>query len=259
QRRDFTVNALYADRSGEVRDPVGGLPDLAERRFRFIGDAEARIREDYLRILRFFRFFAWYGEELDAEGLAACAALGEGLASLSAERVTAELLKLLSAPGPAPAVAAMEQAGLLSRVLPGASSSGLGPYVHLEPSLDPIARLAALGGDTALLKLSRDEARRLRAYGEMKGWERVSLMGYRHGADMGRRGAALRAAALERELVPKELDAVARGADAVFPVRAADLPMELEGPEIGKALNRLETAFIASDFTLSKSELLALL
>ncbi|MEL7116540.1 MAG: hypothetical protein AAGP08_13320 [Pseudomonadota bacterium] len=98
-RRDFTMNAIYATRAGCLVDPLGGLADLVARRVRFIEDAEQRIREDYLRILRFFRFFAHYGDPadgLDAEGLAACAALSDGLERLSKERIGAEMLKLLS-------------------------------------------------------------------------------------------------------------------------------------------------------------------
>jgi tRNA nucleotidyltransferase/poly(A) polymerase len=101
ERRDFTINALYADANGTVIDLVGGLTDLEGRTLRFIGDPEQRIREDYLRILRFFRFFAWYGSgRPDAEGLKACARLKDGLEQLSAERVWSELKKLLSAPDP---------------------------------------------------------------------------------------------------------------------------------------------------------------
>ncbi|MEL6700687.1 MAG: CCA tRNA nucleotidyltransferase, partial [Pseudomonadota bacterium] len=104
QRRDFTMNALYAQPDGGVRDPVGGLADLAARRVRFIGQAEDRIQEDYLRILRFFRFHAWYGADaIDADGLAACAAHTDGIARLSKERITAEMAKLLAASDPGPA------------------------------------------------------------------------------------------------------------------------------------------------------------
>jgi poly(A) polymerase len=114
RRRDFTVNALSLDRAGVVHDPCGGLDDLAARRIRFIGDAQTRIREDYLRILRFFRFHARYGRGApDAEGVGACVEGRGGLAGLSRERVRAELMKLLVAPGAAPALRAMAEAGLL--------------------------------------------------------------------------------------------------------------------------------------------------
>ena len=147
-RRDFTMNALYADGRGQVIDPLGsGLADAKQRHVRFIGHPEDRIREDYLRILRFFRFTAVVGDPdlgLDAEGLAACAALAEGIDGLSRERIGAEMRKLLSAGDPAPAVSAMAQAGLLARVLPGADARALAPLVHLEAGLSPdwLRRLA---------------------------------------------------------------------------------------------------------------------
>ncbi|WP_108261509.1 FCD domain-containing protein [Mangrovicoccus ximenensis] len=118
-RRDFTMNALYAEADGSVVDPLGGLPDLRAGRVRFIGSAEQRIAEDYLRILRFFRFTAWYGSDgPDADGLAACAALAEGLERIAAERKGQEMKKLLAAPDPAPALATMEQGGVLERAGP---------------------------------------------------------------------------------------------------------------------------------------------
>ncbi|MGB3406471.1 MAG: CCA tRNA nucleotidyltransferase, partial [Jannaschia sp.] len=122
-RRDFTMNALYARADGTVIDPLEGLADLRAGVVRFIGDPVERITEDYLRILRFFRFTAWYGDPatgLQPEGLAACAEHADGLARISAERIGQEMCKLLGAADPAPAVAAMARAGILARVLPGA-------------------------------------------------------------------------------------------------------------------------------------------
>lgn len=121
-RRDFRLNALYADAAGTVFDPTGGgLEDAAAGRIVFVRWAETRIREDYLRILRFFRFYAWYGRgEPDAVGLAACAKLKGGMAQLSAERVSKEMLKLLTAPDPRAAVRAMAETGVLAQVLPQA-------------------------------------------------------------------------------------------------------------------------------------------
>ncbi len=135
-RRDFTMNALYAQADGTVVDPLDGLPDLRARHVRFIGDPAARILEDYLRILRFFRFTAWYGDPalgLDAEGLAACAACIDGLDRISAERIGAETCKLLAAPDPAPVVAAMARSGILARILPGADATALPLFVHSAP------------------------------------------------------------------------------------------------------------------------------
>ncbi|MFC5388428.1 CCA tRNA nucleotidyltransferase [Brevundimonas bullata] len=118
-RRDFRLNALYADADGVILDPTGqGFDDAMAGRIVFVGEPEGRIREDYLRILRFYRFYAWYGRGApDAAAVAACAALAEGVEQLSAERVSKELLKLLAAPDPRPAGRLMDAAGVLRRVL----------------------------------------------------------------------------------------------------------------------------------------------
>jgi poly(A) polymerase len=151
ERRDFRLNALYADPDGTLYDPTGGgLADVHAGRIIFVGDAETRIREDALRILRFFRFIAWYGRgEPDAAGLAACAALRDRIASLSAERVSAELLKLLTAEDPRGVVRLMAQTGVLGVVLPEAV--GLDRFerlVTIETEMlfteDTLLRLAAL-------------------------------------------------------------------------------------------------------------------
>jgi len=167
QRRDFRLNAIYADRSGALFDPTGaGVADARAGRIVFVGDAAMRVREDYLRILRFFRFFAWYGDGApDAAALAACAALRDGLASLAAERVTKELLKLLAAPDPRPAVALMSQTGVLAKILPGADElSVFEAMVGIDA--DPLLRLAALAprdaaGTASALRLSNAQRDRL--------------------------------------------------------------------------------------------------
>ena len=160
-RRDFRLNALYADAKGTVFDPTGGgLEDAAAGRIVFVGEAETRIREDYLRILRFFRFYAWYGREApDAVGLAACGALKAGMDRLSAERVSKELLKLLAAPDPRPSVRAMQDSGVLTQVLPDVQ-----PLALFEAlcglSNDPVLRLSAL--------LPTDEAAVVRIAGALR-------------------------------------------------------------------------------------------
>ncbi len=261
-RRDFTMNALYARADGTVLDPLGGgLADLAARRVRFVGDATARIREDYLRILRFFRFHAQYGDAtagIDPEALAACAAGADGMDKLSAERITAELRRLLAAPDPAPAVAAMAQAGVLAHVLPGGDHRALGVLVHLEDGLEPawLRRLAVVGGSTERLRLTRREARdllRLRAAIETQ--QGPAELGYRLGAELGSSALLVRAALLETPLPPDWQARVKRGAVAQFPVRASDLP-HLDGPDLGAELRRLEARWIASDFRLDKAALL---
>jgi len=120
-RRDFTMNALYASAQGELFDYVGGVADLRAGRVRFVGDAPTRIREDYLRILRLFRFHAWYGKgEIDADTLKAAAAGKAGIAKLSGERIAKEMLRLLEAENPAPVLRAMVASGILAEVLPAA-------------------------------------------------------------------------------------------------------------------------------------------
>lgn len=122
ERRDFRLNALYAEPDGTVHDPTGGgLEDARAGRIVFVGDAEMRLREDYLRILRFFRFNAWFGRgEPDRDGLAACERMREGLRTLSAERIAKELLRLLGADDPRAVVRTMAAVGVLGELLPGA-------------------------------------------------------------------------------------------------------------------------------------------
>lgn len=158
-RRDFTINALGLDCGGKLHDYSTGLADLAGRRVRFIGDAETRIREDYLRILRFFRFHARYGVGApDAEGLRACIAGRDGLAALSRERVRAELMKLLVAPAAGATLEAMAGAGLLMPVIGGVPHRSRFAAIADEDSdrIDPAFRLAALALSV------REDAPRLR-------------------------------------------------------------------------------------------------
>ena len=263
RRRDFTMNALYADRHGWVHDPVGGLPDAQARRVRFIDDPVQRIREDYLRTLRFFRFSAWYADpELgwDPEALAAIAETLDGLSTLSAERVGAEILKLLGAPDPTTAVSVMARTGVLARVLPGADDQMLGPVVHIgaDGPADPIARLAALGGADAAerLRLSRKQQKQLEAVRTLAGTARgFRALGYVAGPEAAQGAAILRSALLETPLPGGWRDEIAAGARAVFPVTAADFP-DLQGPALGQRLKALKQDWLASDLSLSRSALL---
>ena len=263
-RRDFTMNALYADGRGQVIDPLGsGLADAKQRHVRFIGHPEDRIREDYLRILRFFRFTAVVGDPdlgLDAEGLAACAALAEGIDGLSRERIGAEMRKLLSAGDPAPAVSAMAQAGLLARVLPGADTRALAPLVHLEGEVSPdwLRRLAVIGGEDVddRLRLSRAEARdlaRLRA--AIGSGDAPAALGWRLGVARGSDAVLLRAAIMGQPVAPDATTEVARGAAARFPVVAADLE-PLAGKALGARLKELEAQWLAGGLRAGKDELL---
>ena len=261
RRRDFTMNALFADADGQIADPLGGLPDLHARHIRFIEDADQRIKEDYLRILRFFRFYAWYGdpgEGPDADGLAACANNIEGLQSLSLERVTAEMLKLLAAPDPAPALASMASTGALAQILPGAESGSLAVLVHLEQSLaiqpDPLRRLAVIGGmPTEALRLSNAQARDLTQM--ISGMSSVETS-YRYGADIGRDVLLIQSASLGQPVDQSALDTVKNASQQTFPLKAADLMPTLSGPALGKALKEAEARWISSGFTLTKAQLL---
>lgn len=263
-RRDFTMNAIYARPDGSIVDPLGGMADLQNRKVRFIGTAVNRIREDYLRTLRYFRFHAWYGDTeagFDPEALAAIADSLDGLSKLSLERITSELLKLLAAPDPAPEIAVMRQVGVLGEVLPGADDRALAPLVHLEAGcdVDPIRRLAALGGTELLdhLRLSKPDARQLdRIRAAAIGTKTAKELAYRMEAEQARSACLLRAALLEQAITPDLETDISLGAEASFPLSATDLMPGLSGRSLGDALKRLEQVWIDSGFLLSRAELL---
>ncbi len=268
-RRDFTMNALYARPDGTVVDPLGGMFDLAARRLRFIDKAEDRIREDYLRILRYFRFHAIYGDPLagmDPDALAAIAENIDGLASLSKERVGTEVKKLLAAADPAPAVAAMRSTGVLTAILHGTDDKALAPLVHLEGALglapDPIRRLTCLGGVglTEALRLSKRESRTLQDLRDgVENTMGPAELGYRLGQEASLSILLLRAAMIELPLDPTAPAEAARGAASEFPIRPADLMPTYSGPALGQAIKTLEQRWIAGGLTMTKTDLLATL
>jgi len=266
RRRDFTMNALYATPEGRVFDPLGGLPDLYARRLRFIEDAGQRIREDYLRTLRYFRFMAWYGDPEagpEPEALDAIASNLDGLETLSAERVGQEFKKLLRAPDPAPALALMRQTGALPVLLPGSDDRWLSMLVHFEQMLglepDWLVRLAALGGEALAdrLRLSKAEAKRLTLLQE-QGFAGPPLaeLAYRHGAGIARGAALLRGVMTEQMPETTVLETISNAATARFPVMAKDLMPAFKGPALGQELARLEQIWINSGFTQTRAELL---
>ena len=263
-RRDFTMNALYARPDGEVVDPLDGLPDLVARRVRFIGTAENRIREDYLRSLRYFRFHAWYGNAdlgFDPDALSAIAGNLDGIPSLSRERVGQELVKLLAAPDPAPAVAVMRQIGLLSVILPGSDDRALAPLIHLEAGMppEPMRRLAALGGEDPrdALRLSKAQANMVQLLRtEATGSTAPAALAYMYDQSVARDVMLLRSALLEMPLPPMLETELNAGAQAVFPLTAQDLMPDVQGPALGVALKRLKSDWIASGFSLDKDTLL---
>ncbi len=263
KRRDFTMNAIYARSDGTVVDPLNGLPDLQARHVRFIEDPDQRIAEDYLRILRFFRFTAQYGDPalgIDADGLAACAAGLDGMKTLAKERIGAEMRKILAVDAPEMALAAMESAGVLENILVGSSAKYIPILTHIEQSrqIDWMTRLVVLGGtdQTDSLRLTKAEASKLRAILRViETGMRPSAAAFEYGGEVARAGA-LAIAALCESHPPSDLDAaIARGEGAVFPIRAKDLA-PLAGKELGEALTTLRDRWIASEFELNKEALL---
>ena len=283
ERRDFRMNALYADNAGEVFDPTGGgLDDIAARRIVFVGDAETRIREDYLRILRFFRFQAWYGNAApDQAGLAACGKLRAGLAGISVERIWMETKKLLAAPQPLSALEAMEHVGVLDQLFVDAKGLGLlGKLVGLEREQgwtpDPMLRFLALfWKDAAIvrdvtnrLKMSNEERNRLNwpTQDETPLWGAVTdaevrAAVYRVGVQTVIDRATLEWASTGVADWAGVIAVARRWVRPTLPVDGEDMLARgiAEGPSIGAAIRKLETAWIESDFTLSKDELLVLL
>ncbi|WP_171212112.1 CCA tRNA nucleotidyltransferase [Ruegeria sp. HKCCA5426] len=266
-RRDFTMNALYAQPDGTVLDPLNGLPDLRARRVRFIGTAEHRIREDYLRSLRYFRFHAWYGDAeagFDADALAAIASNLDGLSDLSRERVGAELLKLLGAPDPAPSVAAMRSVGVLAQLVPGADDRALAPLIMFEQQAgaapDPIRRLAAIATPeiAKTLRLSKAQLQRLtQMRDEASGNASTAELGFRYGEESGLHKVLLRCAFFEQPWSEEMRTDLHAGANAEFPISASDLIPEFTGPALGQKLAELEARWIASGFGLTRDDLLS--
>ena len=275
-RRDFTVNALYLDGDGTLYDPTGGRADLAAGRVRFIGAARDRLAEDVLRLLRFFRFHAWYGAGApDAEAMAACRAFAGRLPRLSGERVWAELRRILAAPDPAAALRAMESVGALAPVAPRAGSFGrLDDAVRAEAALglapSAIRRLAAAldrdadpAGLARRLRLSRAEAARLE-----KAREAAAALAAAPGAAAGCRlyrwgeeafGDALAIAGVGEAAFAAAAAALGAWRRPVFPIAGRDAVAAgvAPGPAVGRLLRAVESWWIAQDFAPDRDACLA--
>jgi poly(A) polymerase len=284
QRRDFTINGLSVDAGGVVHDHVGGYDDIAAKRVRFIGDPGQRIAEDYLRILRFFRMHAAYGTgPPDRAGYLACIGTRAGLATLSAERVRMELLKLLVAEGAAGALTAMADGGLLLLILGGVAYTGpFAAMVAAECSLglkaDPVRRLGALGVAVTedarrlavRLRLTNSETKALDSMGHR--WWRLAGMDevtarrrlYRLGAERYRDRLMLawaRAGGDTPSAPWRELATLPeRWSAPKFPSSAADCIGRgiAEGPALGRVLALAEDAWLAADFPLDEPALEAI-
>ena len=281
ERRDFTINGLSVDADGCVHDYVGGLEDIAARRVRFIGEPSRRIAEDYLRILRFFRIHAAYGAgEPDRAGYLACIVGREGLASLSAERIRVEILKLMIADGAVASVNAMVEGGLSLQVFGGVAYTGpFAALISIEHTLglppDPIRRLGALAVAVtedarrlaSRLRLTNAETKMLDSMGHR--WWRLAGMDetrarrrlYRLGEERYRDRPILAWARLGgRSDDPswRELASLpARWTAPKFPLHAADFLARgvAQGPELGQALALAEDAWLAAGFPLDRSSL----
>ena len=281
-RRDLTINGLYLDRAGRVQDHVGGLADVAAGRVRFIGSARARIQEDYLRTLRFFRFHARFARgAVDPEGFSAAIAERRGLAGLSAERVRSELLKLLVAARAVETIALMAGAGLFAPLVGGVPRPSRFARISALDSADPDALLRLSGlfqmvsedADrlSARLRLSRREAARLDGIGDNTpalrpetgaAAAKVALYGLGPQAFRDRAHLAWADAGAPADdagwarlaHLPDEWQA------PKFPIAAADLLERgvAAGPGLGRALRRAEADWIAAGFPLDPGEVAAI-
>lgn len=273
-RRDFTINALYADPDGRLHDYFDGVADLAAGRVRFIGEATQRIQEDALRILRFFRFHARFGRGApDVASLAACRALAALTAALSGERIRQELFRLLAGPRAEAAIGLMADAGVLAVILPTATRHDrLRRLVALEATPDPLRRLGALlerGGDeaSARLRLSNAEARRLIEMcpplalaldADARGRRRLL---YAHEVIRIRDAAWLALAETGDDRFRSWISDAESWRRPKLPVSGEDAQRLglAAGPQLGESLRRIEDAWIASDFTLDRDACLKLL
>ncbi|WP_455465666.1 CCA tRNA nucleotidyltransferase [Bartonella sp. B39] len=292
ERRDFTINALYCDAVGRLYDDVGGLNDIARRTVRFIGIAENRIREDYLRILRFFRFFAWYGAgRPDAQGLKACVRLKNGLRKLSSERIWGEMKKILMASDPTRALLWMRQSRILTHIFPETEKWGIDGIYSLVKAeqafgwkIDPLLRLESLLPPDPIrlhemaqrLRLSNKEETRLREWAELKMINQncsdgfVQKLIYFHGRQpvldqLSLCVAAAHVATLEEDEALQKAESYGRLYQIAqkwqiptFPVNGTDLMKKglSRGLLLGEKLKELEMIWVESGFLMDRKALL---
>ncbi|TDH34389.1 CCA tRNA nucleotidyltransferase [Pseudohoeflea suaedae] len=293
ERRDFTINALYAAADGRVLDPVGGIADIQSRTIRFIGEAEKRIAEDHLRILRFFRFFGWYGGgRPDAEGLKASVRDRESLGKLSAERVWKEMKALLKAPDPGRALLWMRQTGVLTFLLPETEKWGIDAIpglIQVENdhgwSPDPLLRLMTMLPPDRVrleklaqrLKFSKAESQRICDWAmatppqpATAGTALDRLM-YRHGREaiidrlkIAMASVKVRAADAQEAAMSEmaRLSALLKRAEKwtrpILPISGKDLldAGMTPGEEVGQRLRLAEDKWVESNFALDRDRLM---
>ena len=280
-RRDFTLNALYCDADGTLYDPVGGIDDARQGRVRFVGDAHARIEQDALRLLRFFRFHAHYGRgEADAAALDACRDMAPMLENLSGERLCDETIKLLGAPDPAPVVALMIEMGVLAHVLLEVTSVGaLAALCAIEgKAADPLRRLACLSHDSRRgaelaakrLHLSKADAKRLAALtsstntiaaGDDIRAQRRALYRVGRALFVDLVYLAWAAAPGDAAAFRAMLETAADWEAPVLPVKGADVTAlgVPAGPEVGRLLAAIETWWQDGDYRADRAAALDML
>jgi poly(A) polymerase len=279
RRRDFTMNALYCDDQGKIYDFVDGYTDILNRRVRFIDDPAARIREDYLRILRFFRFHARYGGgSPDREGLRACIRFRRGLDHLSRERIRAELFKLLVAPGAVKTLSIMAAKGILRHIIPHTDQFAALAHMARVDAVnglvpDALCRLALLAQYPDELKeglkLSNEENRRLAQMTKeivvspaLRPNERRAMLyalGVQDWTDAVRLSWARSRARAGNGEWQALLQLPGQWPIPRFPVQGGDLLRRgiPAGPALGERLRQIEDWWIATDFRADKDELLA--
>jgi poly(A) polymerase len=276
QRRDFTINALYADKEGNLFDPVGGIEDLEEHQVRFIGNPSQRIKEDYLRILRFFRFSARFGREpYSPEGLESCREFASHLPHLARERITDEFLQILGLPAPLYALEAMRETGVLPYIFHPKVWEDFKTLLSLEEAMelapDPLLRLASfhplLSELKSHLRLSKDQTTKLSFL--LKEHDPITIDSYKHFAYLWGKEGTLDAAILQTtyRLVSEEIS-LNDGATflkhlqtllnafpiPVFPLKGRDLlALHIKpGEALGELLKAVENWWISEDFTPDK-------
>ena len=274
-RRDFTINALYVTSNGMIYDPVKGLDDLRDKVVRFIGDAEKRIEEDALRILRFYRFTGLFASQIDENGHVACRKCREMLDGLSVERTRDELLKILRLTNLASSITHMKEAGILNRIYgDGWLSAPIEVYcineTRLKAPIDPLVRLYVLSSDllsaveiAEKFKLSNLDRRflltleRACQHSHLETEKDIRRSLYIYG-----KPATLAAAIVRSNTIYDTVSQVSHDWPIPeFPLKGRDLIAlgATAGPELGETLTRLEENWIESDFSLTKDQLLATL
>lgn len=266
-RRDLTINALYCDSNGKIIDPLNVLKDLNNRIIKFIGDPNKRIAEDYLRILRFFRFQAIYGNELleiNLPALNACREHKSQLATLSKERTTSELRKLFSSNNPTRTIIKMIDTGILNQLFESCSVNSFVSYIKAEKKykikINWIGRLLSLQGSNIeeVLTLTRRELKMIKYTKKaIKQNMPIFEFSYYNGMEYGIMYLLLQHGMKKTILNKISINKVSSIVTRKFPVTAKDLMPKLKGKKLGDELKKLESQWIKSDFTLNKNQLLS--